>query len=288
MCQEHDHHHEDEIDIVDLLGVVIKRRKFITWFVVCFTVLTFMVVLLKEYRNSAVYLEHGLAAGSILTTQNDAVLASYIFLNRSYKQDGYKSFLQSLLFPEVADAPSFETQRLKGLGANYLFLSTEGAKIFLDKYNAFIDEVINLDSYHKSMSEDIRANCTRFKNTPINSASELKLFLSNSKDATNCNLFYSYFELIQSRLKYTSNSVDDYYFPFIYATIKDSKVSKLRTVDPSSSTDIKVKMSQIFNFKKVIKYSIMLFILSIIIALASAFVFEFWNKNKTRISGYWR
>jgi len=289
MCQGHDHNHEEEIDLVDLLGVIIKRRRLIVWFIICFTVFTSALIFLKEYKSSAVSLKRSFAASNTLTTQNDTVLASYIFLSKSDKQDGYKTFVSSLLFPAIVDAPTFEIQRSTGLSVNYLFISAGETKRFLDKYNGFVDELLKLNLYKNNMSEEVSASCAQFKSTTTDSLNLVKTLFSNSKNIVNCNLYYAYFGLIQGKLKYaTGSNVDDYYYPFISSSVKDAKTSKLKPVADKEFAEIKTEAKRNFNTKKVIKYSAVSFILSVIFSLVIAFVFEFWTNNRKRISGYWR
>jgi len=289
MCQGHDHNHEEEIDLVDILGVIIKRRKFIVWFIVCFTILTSILVFLMEYKKSAISLKSNFTARETLTTQNDLVLASYIFLNKSDKQERYHAFLSSLLFPAVVDAPTFEVQKGESLNVDYLFVSSAEAKRFSDRYNEFVDQLVKLKTAQNSMSEGVRASCSQFKSTTIDSTNGAKNFFSNSNDAANCNLYYAYFGLIHGRLKYVMGSdIEGYYFPFICDAIKDAKISKLKPADAEEVNDIKIKAKRNFNMKKVIKHSALFFVFSIVAAFIMAFAFEFWTKNKDRFSGYLR
>jgi hypothetical protein len=291
MCgHDHDHKHEEEIDIVDLLGVIIKRRKFIIWFVVCFTIFASLLVFFRGYKKSIVSLRSGFTASDILTTQNDTILASYIFLNKSDKQEGYQAFVNSLLFPAVVDAPTFEIQRGENFDVNYLFVSPDEAKRFLDRYNEFIDELVKLKTFQNGMSEDVNASCIQlYRGKTVDTGKGMSAFFSNSKDASNCNAYNYYYALIQGKLKYvTGRNVDDYYFPFVSSAVKDAKVSKLKPANDKEAKDVKIKVKRNFNVKKVAKYSILLFIFSIMVALVMAFVIEFWANNKKRISGYWR
>jgi len=196
------------------------------------------------------------------------------------------------LFPTVVDAPTFEIQRVGKLGVNYLFLSSDDAQRFLDKYNGFVDELLKLKAYGNSMSEEVNATCLllyKGKSPAPVTVKGANPFFSTSKDVNNCNAYIYYYSRILGRLKYVTNgSLDEYYFAFASDAVKDAKASKLKPIDDKEASDIKTKAKKSLNLRKVIKYSIFLFGFSIMVAFILAFVFEFWTKNKDRISGYWR
>lgn len=291
MCgHDHDHKHEQEVDIVDLLGVVIKRRKFIIWFIVCFTVVASMMVLVTEYKRSAVSLKGNFNASDTLTTKNDSILAIYMLLDKSYKEGVYKAFLSSLLFPAVLDAPTFAVSITSGTNVNYFFLSPDEAKRFSDRYNEFVDVLLKLKSYENSMSDEVRANCAHlYRSRTAEFAKASDVFFNNPKDASNCNLYNYYYGTIQSKIRYAiNNNVEDYYFYFVTGMVKDAETSKLKPISAKDVANVKVKAQKDFKVKKVIKYSVLLFVFSILTAFIMAFVIEFWIKNKKRVLGYWR
>jgi hypothetical protein len=291
MCQGHDHKHEEEIDLVDLLGVIIKRRKFIVWFIVGFTVLTSTIFFLREYRKTTAFLKNSSTISDVFTTKNDTLLASYIFLNKSDKREGYKAFVNLLLFPAAVDAPAFEIQRGNGLAVSYLFTSSDEAKQFSEKFNELVDQLLKLKAYESSMSEDVRAGCVQiYKHRAADSTKAPTAFFSNPKDASNCSIYSYYFGVIQDKLKYVTGSdiVSDYYFSFISSAVKDASLSKVKHIDRENLSTLVSKNTADLNVKKAIKYPVILFIVSVMVAFVMAFVFEFWAKNKKRISGYWR
>ena len=290
MCQDHDHVHEEEIDLIDLLGVIIKRRKFIVWFVVCFTVLTSLLVFFKEYRHSALVSKTKFTASDIMITDNDAVMATYRFLNKADKQDGYKDFVNMLLFPTATDTPAFEIQKGEGSSFGYLFLSSKDAQRFAVKYNSFVDSLVKIKEYGKKMSEGTFASCKQiYGNKLTGSARDLSMMIGSEADVRNCNIFNYYYGLVQGQTRYvTGNSLEDYFYPFIIDIIKEPSLSKLKLADPKDIKGIESKAKSSFNSKKVIKYTAILFIVSVLLAFALAYVLEFWSKNKVRLSGYWR
>jgi len=282
---------EEEIDLVDLLGVIIKRRCFIVWFIIGFTLVTSSLVLFREHKRSAISSVSKFTASDVLTVKDDTILASYIFLNKSDKQEEYKTFLKTLLFPTVIDVPVFEVQRGDKFAVNYLFLSPEDAKNFSSKYNGFIDELLKLKEYRGNMSELATASCDQFYNSrPVGFLKETEAFFDSARDIKNCNGYNYYASLIQAQVRYTTGAVpDSYYFSFIIDTVKDAEHAKLKSVNnDSESADIGKKAKSTINVKRVIKYSVLLFIFSGMLAFTLAFVLEFWGKNKKRLSTYWR
>ncbi|MEI6093375.1 MAG: Wzz/FepE/Etk N-terminal domain-containing protein [bacterium] len=286
----------DEIDLVELFGVLIKRRKFMIYFILIATFIGSLLLLFMEYRHS-VLVEKNYKLENSMSANRDAVFASYMFVKKGLEKDHYNKFLSSILFPSTVDAPDFEIVDKKGyVDVIYLFHDEESSKLFMNKYNALVYTMGKLVNYGASLDEKSFSNCRQFNTMSVgNIDKEISMLFKNSEEIKNCNMFNYYYAMIQSKITYaldstTVTTVPEAYIPFITDFMKSGvEKSLLKTTlkTEENKNDIKITAKSNFSKKKVFKYTFLIFILSGIISIFIVFVFEFLHNNKSRLSKYW-
>lgn len=284
---------EDEIDLVELLGVLIKHRKFIIYFVLITTFLGALLLVFKEHRNSLT-VEKSYKLENSMSTNKDAVLSTFLFLKKGLDQENYNKFLGSILFPSKVDAPDFEIIDKRGyVDVIYLFHNEENARLFMTKYNDLVHNIGKLVSYGTKLSEEAFSNCRQFNTIKGNSIDkDMFLFFKNTEDMKYCNLFNYYYTLIQSKITYAldNSTVPEAYIPFIMDFMKDGIEDSLLTATlrtEKNKEEIKITAKSNFNKKKVFKYTFLIMVLSGIFSIFIVFVIEFWQNNKNRLNNYW-
>ena len=284
---------DDEIDLVELLGVLIKHRKFIIYFVIIATFLGALFLFFKEHRNS-ITVEKSYKLENSMSTNKDAVFSTFLFLKKGLDQENYNKFLSSILFPSKVDAPDFEIVNKRGyINVIYLFHDEESSNLFMEKYNALVDNMGKLVSYRTKLSEEAFSNCRQFNSIKGNSIDkDIFLFFKNTEDMKYCNLFNYYYTLIQSKITYAldNSTVPEAYIPFIMDFMKDGVDGSLLTATlrtEKNKEDIKITAKSNFSKKKVIKYTFLIMVLSGLFSVFIVFVIEFWQNNKSRLNNYW-
>lgn len=284
---------DDEIDLVELLGVLIKHRKFIIYFVIIATFLGALFLFFKEHRNS-ITVEKSYKLENSMSTNKDAVFSTFLFLKKGLDQENYNKFLSSILFPSKVDAPDFEIVNKRGyINVIYLFHDEESSNLFMEKYNALVDNMGKLVSYRTKLSEEAFSNCRQFNSIKGNSIDkDMFLFFKNTEDMKYCNLFNYYYTLIQSKITYAldNSTVPEAYIPFIMDFMKDGVDGSLLTATlrtEKNKEDIKITAKSNFSKKKVIKYTFLIMVLSGLFSVFIVFVIEFWQNNKSRLNNYW-
>jgi hypothetical protein len=296
----------DEIDLVDLLGVVIKHRRFIFWFVVVTTFVGALFLGFREYRktitvgkmyklDSAISTdtsEDGYKLEDSLSTDKDTMLVTYMFLKKGVEKGSYSSFLSSVLYPTAIGVPSFEI--INNLsGATYLFRNETDLKNFMNQYNTFVDILGKASESRQKLSDEAFSKCKQFNlNSANTSAKDLLVWFKSSDDMKYCSLYYYYSSLAQARIAYALDmAVHDSYMPFLIDFI-GGDAQKIKLVTSTKTKEIKDKIKIApkadFNKKKVLKYSVLVLILTVILSFFLVFVLEFWTNNRSKLDRYWK
>lgn len=281
---------EEEIDLVDLIGVVLKRRKFIILFILIFTVLGSLLVAGREFKRATSIQQMSFKATDIFGAKKDTALATYVFMKKDTDMDKYKEFLGGLLFPGFINVPSFQIEKQENGFVNYLFEDKTSAQDFYSRYNSFVDSVTRMSVYARAMDPVSFGACRQYCSGKIPFGSELGTLFENKNDIRNCNAYYHYYSLLGGNIKYaTGSNVDDSYYGYILGFLNDNTDSiRLKRSGDIDAKELIVENKKEINTRKIIKYSVLIFIVSIMLAFVLAFVLEFWLKNKTRLKTYWR
>ncbi len=268
----------DEIDLVELLGVVLKWRRPIIAIVIAITILAVTGLSINEhYRFSPKYF------GEV---KQDVFFATNNFFNKKTDLNKYKKFITTLLFPASINTPKFEVNVSDGSNLYYLFETEKGKELFMNKYNMFTETMYNLLKSKNNVSGLLAENCKKFfSTTQFGSPKDISLFFDDINDIKKCNEYNYYNSLVQDRFAYASEAtiaIGDTYMDFL-SDFMDShpELNKINAIQDSRNS-ININ----FNVKKVIKYTAVAFIISIILGIFSAFILEFWSVNKKRINGY--
>ncbi|MCX6111771.1 MAG: hypothetical protein NTY22_00570 [Proteobacteria bacterium] len=297
-----------ELDLVALLGVIIKRRKFIIYFVMLLTFISILFLCFRERRN-AITIEKTYKLENSVSTDKDAILATYMVLKKGKdneiqgekekekEKQEYKKFLRMILFPSKIDTPDFEILNKKNqVASTYLFNTEAEAKNFMNRYNSFVNLLGKIGEYKVKLSDEAFSNCRQFDNSIKGTILQRNLFLffRNPEDIKICNLFNYYYAEVQNKITYASTdntTISEASIPFIIDFIngepeKSKLIPTIRTGEDIN--EIKIKMKSNFNVRKIIKYSISALVMFGILSIFMVFLMEFWKNNKTRLSKYWR
>ena len=281
----------DEIDVVDLIGVLIKRRAFIIWFIVIATGVCSSFFVAREFKRSFGP-ERIFASEVAASSSRDSIFTSYSFIKRKFDAEGYKSFLNVLLFPADATPPSFEVQFAPNGGVDYFFNDAQSLVEFSKRYKSFSDNIKKMADTRATMDEDVYASCRQLYLTRSMNI-QIKDLFPGEQDLKACNLFNYYFGIVQGKLLNTlvgtSTTVGEPYLNFIvdYASSNKEGIALIEGgAQKDSKTTFKFKYH--FNKGKVVKYTLLAFILSTMLAAISVYVIEFFKNNRTRIAKYWK
>lgn len=276
--------HEEEIDLVDLLGVVIKRRRFVVLFIILFTFITSSIIFLREYSKSGAE-EKVYNFEYALSSEIDLLYLNYMFVKKGDEPEKYKSFLEGFLYPASIDKKNFNVV-IKNLNTKvvYVFSDKESMNDFLYRYNLQLSNLKKLHISVLEMSDETISVCQNLISTRSPLGKDVASLFRTYNDWTNCNIFNYYFSSFQGFVKEAINVNISFatYIPFL-SSIKSLNTSSLKTYDK----ELKKKQESSLNKRKLVKYSILLFILSIMISLVSVFIMEFWDKNKDRLKKYY-
>jgi len=306
---DHDENHKsngDVIDIIDLLGVVIKHRRFMAIFVVLFTLLGTGAAIVYKF-DSIFVPEEKYDPRYTVVVAKDPVFASYVFLKRPQgTQDSknalsrsllstandiemYKKSIGALLFPSLLDVPEFGVRNIKGFTVNYFFLKAKDSEIFTARYNAFVDTLNKFREYGAKMNESLYSSCRQFYNSRPGQTKEISAFFDNLNDVKICNAYNYYMSVINNRLSYAVEvAPTDVYTFFISDFVNDLEKCKAAPISAVASGDVKIKLKEAQNVKRIIKYAALMFILSGVFSVLFAFVIEFWSNNRKKLSIYWK
>ena len=280
---------KDEIDLIDLLGVLIKRRSFIIWFIVLFTFVTTSVIFVKEYIKTSgskkIY-----TSEFAVSVSNDPIYVSYSYLKKNSDLEDYKKTLSSILFPAGSTPVNFEIQVQDDGSIDYFFDSKQDLDSFVKTYSSMMDNISNMYLYNKAMKPEIFASCRQLYVSRASNISVKDLF-NDSEELRFCNLFNYYLNIVQGKFTYSIENLkmDDSFISFITDYMdKNHKDYRLVSNDIQEDRKLKLELKRQFNKKKVLKYTILLFILSVMLSFASAYLIEFWTNNKSRLKKYWK
>jgi len=261
--------HRDEIDLVELLGVILRWRKAIIITVLSITVLTVLALSIKEhYRFNPKYF------GEV---KQDVLFATNNFYDKKTDLNKYKKFITTVLFPASINTPKFEINVSSGSNLYYLFETENDMNLFTNRYNTFSDTLYGLLVSRNNLSSVLVENCKMLfsKNIQFTGPKDISLFFDDTSDIKKCKEYNHYINVAQDHFTYAfGNTIE----------IGDTYMDFLSNFMNSSPELNKINIS--FNIKKVIKYSIVAFMVSIILGIFFAFILEFWSVNKKRIFGY--
>jgi len=281
--------HTDEIDLIDLLGVLIKRRSFIIWFIVLFTFVITSAIIVKEYVRTSGSKKVYTAELAVSVTK-DPVYASYSYFKKTNDLDGYKKALTSVLMPSGTESINFELQLNGSGGVDYFFDKKDELDLFVKRYTSLMDSMNGLYSNYIAMKPETFASCRQLYVSRASNISVKDLF--NTPDELKyCNLFNYYFNIVQGKFIYSIENLkaDESYVAFITDYIaSNQKDFRLVSSDSLENRDVKLELKHHFNKKKVVKYSVLVFILSVMLAFTATYIIEFWSNNKTRLRKYWK
>jgi hypothetical protein len=275
---------KEEIDLIDLLGVFIKRRVFIISFILIFTLIASSLVFLKEYLktnkekniNSSEY---------VLTNDEDYAFSTYMFVKRNAEKEEYKDFLKQVFYPSNINVPDFDLIiNNKLTKVFYIFKDQESMNSFNYKYKNFIFNISKMKINISNMPDDAISICSQLINSRSFSSVDVSSLFNSPKDWKNCNKFNYYFSNISNLIKKATNEDISFntYVPFLlsFSNFNDAYLK-------INNEDLKLNNNCSLNKTKLIKYFLMLFVLSIFLSVVIAFLLEFWENNKNRLKKYW-
>ncbi|MFH1222986.1 MAG: hypothetical protein V1647_01415 [Pseudomonadota bacterium] len=302
------HRDEDVIDIIDLIGVVVKRRKFIIKLTLVLTLLAVVLFCAREYLNSR-GVERNFSPDNALFVQRDPLLATYLFFVKPpdnsgvYKNfesnsmkpspdllSGYKKFLGLLLYPSLMDMPDFEVRKLDVLSVDYLFLNAKDQADFTDKYNSFVGLFMKLGNSISKMDESLYSSCKQFFGmTRTDPDKKWSNFFYNAEQVRTCNTYNYYLSLVGNKIAYAVVAPSEAYIFFICDFVKTPNEVLVKPFDGSkNSKEIKLKSKNSYNIRKIVKYSFLSFVLATMFSVFMAFVADFWKRNKAKLKFYWK
>jgi len=275
----------DEMDIIEVLGIVLRWRKVVISIVLVATVSTAIVLSIKNCcQFSPKYF------GEV---KQDSLFVSNAFFDKNTDQDKYKKFIKALLFTANVNVPKFEIRIFKSDDNSddnstvfYLFESEKDRDNFMSRYNIFLNDLHELQMSRDNISGTLVENCRKFfSTTQFGSPKDLHFFFKDASDIKKCTEYNYYHDLIQDRFAYASEAntiITETYLDFLSRFIKnDFELSKMTTIQSrGNKTNVK------FNIKKIVKYSIVTFLFSLMSGIVCAFILEFWSINKKRILEY--
>jgi hypothetical protein len=295
-------HNDNEIDIIELIGVIIKWRKVLIIFVATVTVFAGIVIGFKnynKYEKAVKEMESELGANrnggkaGVVEVRKDPLnyIFKFVFKPNENKTD-YDTFVSRLLFPEDMEKPVFDVAgSVKAGGFKYTFVDNSGAEIFKARYLELISTLKRLVGAKEGMTNAQFAQCLYILSRQTT---------GNAVYPKNC-ADYIYFQTyISDKISYAINAST----PVIITTLFLEVVSKATTAlgdngvisGPEILTSAEKKNLAVFmvgdkgvqNIKKmgILKPVALVFVLSIFFAVFLAFVLEFWVKNKDRIRKY--
>jgi hypothetical protein len=291
----------DEIDLIELLGVLIKWRRVLITFVVLLTVLSSIVIILKEHSRyqraiktvgSHLNMSKGTGVGSFLYVKKSPLNSIYKFLlikdsNVTIKAE-YETFVSRLLFPVDSEKPVFNTV-VSAEDANdisYIFANDNDMYKFRTTYMQTIGLLKKLLSAKEEMSEPQFAQCT-YNSTKQN----------EQKDRACFNYLYIQ-NVLMDRISYAAGALINMNMVFldVISTAQSKfnedsvKIVKKELSAPDKNkilaAAVKEETGHGLDRSKIIKYVFIVFILSVFMGVFLAFILEFWVKNRGRISEY--
>ena len=279
----------DEIDLIELIGVVLKWRKVVICFVVIATTLVAAGYLIKELRKHLITPKPKYFA----EVKKDILYSSYTFF--SYDQrfgniKTYKEILGPLLFPLEIASVNFDVvnSSTDDYTVYYLFGDKKSMNSFVPKYNEMVDL---LDKYKKSrdmLSGFLLESCNKFfSTTTFASPKDLKLFFDDTKDIHKCNQYNYYSNLVSEKLSYAFGTAitmaNNSYISFLSDLMKNNSV-ELTNIHQIGRTIN--RHNKPFNIKKFIKIVAIATVLSIFMSVLITFLLEFWSINKKRLKEF--
>lgn len=272
-------HKNDEIDIVEILGVILKWRRSFFITIISITVLTVLTLSIKEhYRFNPKYFAE---------VKMDVFFATNNFFDKKSDLNKYKKFVTTLLFPASINTPKFEINTNNNSNLYYLFETEEDMNNFISRYNVFSDTLYELLLSRNSLNSLLVENCKMFftKSSQFSTPKDISFFFDNEGDIKKCKEYNYYVNFIQDRFTYvfsTPIELGDTYMDFLARFIEGQH--DLNKITPIQDSKNKININ--FNIKKIIKYTMVAFIVSIFLGVIFTFILEFWFQNKKRITGY--
>lgn len=293
--------YQDEIDLVDLLGVIIKRRKFLFSIFLVLFFISSLLMFIKESNfvknENSKLLETNICLECeykyVISIDNDYLNYIYNVMNVDYAtsinspkfafETSYTDFLNKFLFPESFEKIDF---LVKDTDENkYFFFNDEDLmNNFIKKYENTNKKLMSSSFYKNKMSDYESVVCV----DKMLSKDEFY------KPTYNCKMFFYNYNLLKSEF---SKAVQRNIVPsvFSYNNILDNatfyKINMLeieaaiKEIKELNQKNIDENMLK-FNVSKFIKYIIIVFILSFIMSIFMVYIYEFYQTNKDRLKEF--
>jgi len=267
----------DELDLVELIGIPLKWRKVVITIVISITLVTLVGCFVVAYYRSRTNLSAKFAPKYIGEVKKDALYSSFNFFNHQQIVNNYQVFLVNLLFVPAKFEISFSDS--DAYMTHYLFENQKDMEDFVVKYNKVIDLLDSLLESRNKLSGTLLEGCNRLATLTDKTSS-----LSTKK----CDEYNYYNTVVGNRFTYATGiktDVSSAYADFLASFMENTKLNKINQVDVGVYRQ-KNQTTNHINIKKIMKYSLIAMIASVIIGIFSAFILEFWVTNRERIKGY--
>lgn len=293
----------DEIDLVDVLGVLIRRRIFLIFSFIILFLISSALMFYKEkslvnngnlkLQNQTVCVRCGY--DYVVSIENDVLFYIYNILGIDYAKSinnpnfvfeiDFNNFVQNFIFSDSPVKLDFISSTIDS--KTFVFFKDEILKNnFLEKYKDFTLILNKALIYRNNLKDLMDYEC-------LDKLNNKDLMFRPSSSCSNYFYYYSFFMNKFSFAVRRNYAPSAFVFNSILQNINLIKINeedKLLVFEKiKEAKAIEYELNAIkFDISKFIKYLVIMFILSSIISVFTAYIYEFYITNKDRLRAYFK